>query len=280
MSGIICWPCSISAISALCNGKTSSTRIRRRTCHSQIATHDEFDREDAFGRVFFNFIKTGRTSYGYQDPVKSVASDDRSGKPVQPSQPDYTQEDMVDLGLLKSGKVELRSTIDRGNLRKFLGIHWRKLTLIVENIFSAGRRILQGTKRLFTIERGNRVSASPRTGLFRKFRHGQWRSRICEQSQRPSAKKTEKNVERCRVRWWTFNNMGNVHGCDDESGDIHGREFLNYSKCCQESWKSHFETDVRCHNAVGEQSGRNQLPGQNSVVKEFLDTSVINWRRT
>ena len=42
-----------------CNGKTSSTRIRRRTCHSQIATHDEFDREDAFGRVFFNFIKPG-----------------------------------------------------------------------------------------------------------------------------------------------------------------------------------------------------------------------------
>ena len=32
--------------------------IRRRTCHSQIATYDEFDREDAFGRVFFNFITT------------------------------------------------------------------------------------------------------------------------------------------------------------------------------------------------------------------------------
>ena len=30
---------------------TSSTRIRRRTCHSQIETYDEFDREDAFGRV-------------------------------------------------------------------------------------------------------------------------------------------------------------------------------------------------------------------------------------
>ena len=42
-----------------CDGKTSSTRIRRRTCHSQIATHDEFDRENAFGRVFFNFIKPG-----------------------------------------------------------------------------------------------------------------------------------------------------------------------------------------------------------------------------
>ena len=35
----------------------------------------------------------GRTSYGYQDPGKSVASDDRMGKPVQPSRPDYTQED-------------------------------------------------------------------------------------------------------------------------------------------------------------------------------------------
>ena len=28
---------------------------------------------------------------------------------------------MVDLGLLKSGKVELQSPIGRGNLRKFLG---------------------------------------------------------------------------------------------------------------------------------------------------------------
>ena len=34
---------------------------------------------------------------------------------------------MVDLGLLKSGKVELQSTIDRGNLRIFLGIHCKKV---------------------------------------------------------------------------------------------------------------------------------------------------------
>ena len=42
-----------------CDGKTSSTRIRRRTCHSQIATHDEFDRKNAFGRVFFSLMKPG-----------------------------------------------------------------------------------------------------------------------------------------------------------------------------------------------------------------------------
>ena len=35
-------------VSHLSSNKTSSTRIKRRTCHSQIATHDEFDREDAF----------------------------------------------------------------------------------------------------------------------------------------------------------------------------------------------------------------------------------------
>ena len=39
------------------DGETSSTRIRRRTCHSQITTYDEFDRKDAFVRVFFSFIK-------------------------------------------------------------------------------------------------------------------------------------------------------------------------------------------------------------------------------
>ena len=35
----------------------------------------------------------GRTSYGYQDRGKSVPSDDRTGKPVQPSPPGYSKED-------------------------------------------------------------------------------------------------------------------------------------------------------------------------------------------
>ena len=42
-----------------CNGKTSSTRIRRRIYHSQIETYDEFNSENAFDRVVFNFIKPG-----------------------------------------------------------------------------------------------------------------------------------------------------------------------------------------------------------------------------
>ena len=35
----------------------------------------------------------GITSYGYQDPGKSVASDDRTEKPVETSRSDYLQED-------------------------------------------------------------------------------------------------------------------------------------------------------------------------------------------
>ena len=34
-----------------------------------------------------------RTSYGYENPGKSVLSDDRSGKPEQPSPPGYSKED-------------------------------------------------------------------------------------------------------------------------------------------------------------------------------------------
>ena len=48
---------------------------------------------------------------------------------------------MVNLGLLKSGKVELRSTIDQGNLGKLLKIYCKKLPLIVKNLFSTEMRI-------------------------------------------------------------------------------------------------------------------------------------------
>ena len=39
---------------------------------------------------------------------------------------------MIVLGLLKSGKVMLRRTIDRGNLTKLLGMRCNKFVLIME----------------------------------------------------------------------------------------------------------------------------------------------------
>ena len=44
----------------------------------------------------------------------------------------------------------------------------------------------------------------------------------------------------------------NVHGCDDECGDIHGKEFRGYSKFHHEFQKSHFEAHVRHHITIGE----------------------------
>ena len=74
---------------------------------------------------------------------------------------------MVDLGLLKSGKVELQSTIDRGNLREFLGIHCKKLTLTVRNLFSAGHAHSARYGELIHDRTGKPVSVHlQRTGLF------------------------------------------------------------------------------------------------------------------
>ena len=81
----------------------------------------------------------GRTSYGYQDPGKSDAGDDWGnlrGRHHQVIQ----KRIMVDLRLLKSGKVGLRRTIDQGNLRKLLRMRCNKFVLITETLFSTEMR--------------------------------------------------------------------------------------------------------------------------------------------
>ena len=53
---------------------------------------------------------------------KSVASDDRSGKPENPSPPGYSKEEYGRSWSSQEWKVGLRRTIDQGNLRKLLVI--------------------------------------------------------------------------------------------------------------------------------------------------------------
>ena len=95
---------------------------------------------------------------------------------------------------------------------------------------------------------------------------------------RSSEEKTEKNVERCRFGRRAFNNLVNVYGCDDECGDIHGKEFPGYSKFHHEFQRSHFEAHVRHHikKLVGEQEEINNVD-INLLVKTFMETSVIDW---
>ena len=150
----------------------------------------------------------------------------------------------VDFGFVKCGKVEVQSTIDRGNQRKILGIHVEKLTLIVRILFSTGMRILQGTESLFTMEWGHLCWRISKNSLILKISSLHWRNGICKQSQRPSAKQAEKNVEHCSVLCRTFSNMGNVHGYDIECSDISGKEFLIYSKVL--SWIKKVSPWNRC----------------------------------
>ena len=51
-------------------------------------------------------------------------------------------------------------------------------------------------------------------------------------------------------------NLWNVHGCDDECGDINGKEFLNYSKFHQEFHRSHLEENGRHLRTIGERTRR------------------------
>ena len=262
--------------------KTNSTRIRRRTCHSEIATHDEFDREDAFASCLLaTSSDPGMTSLWISRSWKICCKwrYDRKETWELVTHQVIQKRIMVDLGLLKSGKVELRSTIDQGNLRT---TSWdilqnvdphREEPLLGGNAHSAryGETIHDGSEKPETVNHQRR-------GKFRKFRHGQWRSRICEQSQRPSAKQTEKNVERCRVRWRGIQEYGECSWLATmNAGDIHGKEFSQLFKVSSRILK--ISRWNRC--SISPRSWwitrRKFMVWTIHWGKEFLETSVIDW---
>ena len=82
----------------------------------------------------------GRTSYGYQDP---------EGNLINSPQQVIQNWIMTVLGLLKSGKVRLRHTIDQGDLIKLLGVWYNKFVLITETLFSTdqGNLIIPTSKK-------------------------------------------------------------------------------------------------------------------------------------
>ena len=66
----------------------------------------------------------GMTSYRYQDPGKSVAGDDRSGKPDRPSPPGYSQEDY---GRSWSSQEWKSGAVEHDRSGKLEEISWDKL---------------------------------------------------------------------------------------------------------------------------------------------------------
>ena len=88
----------------------------------------------------------GRTSCGYQDPERSVPSDDRTGKLVQPSRPDYTKEDYGRSWSSQEWKSGAAEPDRSGKPEEISWYTMPRLTFIVRNLSSAETRTLQGTE--------------------------------------------------------------------------------------------------------------------------------------
>ena len=167
---------------------------------------------------------------------------------------------MVHLALLKSGKVELRRTIDHGKPEK---TSWDMLQKVVPH---REEPLLDGNAH--SVKYGEMIhdgSVKPEKVNFQEgadsdiFVMGSDAAEFVNQAKRPSAKQTEKIVQRCTIERRTFNNLWNVHGCDDEYDDMHGKEFLNCSKFHHEFQRSHFETNVRHHCESGGRKKRSTI---------------------
>ena len=95
----------------------------------------------------------GKTWYGYQDPGKSVAGDDRSGKLERPSPAGYSKEDYGQSWSSQEWKSGAAEHDRSGKLETTSWDILQKVALILKNLFSAEMRIPQGTERRFTMDR-------------------------------------------------------------------------------------------------------------------------------
>ena len=88
-----------------------------------------------------------RTSYGYQDPGKSVAGDDQPGKPDRPSPPGYSKEDYGQSWSSQEWKSGAAAHDRSGKPEK---TSW---DILQKSCPSSEMRIPQGTKRRVTMDR-------------------------------------------------------------------------------------------------------------------------------
>ena len=166
----------------------------------------------------------GMRWYGSQDPWLQMID---QGNLIDSSQQVIQNWIMTVLGLLKSGKVRLRHTVDQGNLIKLLGMRVQQVRPHHgDTLLDGGPQSVRYGGMLHD-RSGQPDSANPQeVADSETFVMGNDAAEFANKVKRSSAKKTENNVERCRLRRRTFNNLENVYGCDDECGDIHGKEFL------------------------------------------------------
>ena len=242
---------------------------------AKIKAYDEFNIENAFDCVVFNFIKPG-------EDLVWLTIDRRNL--IDSHQQDIQNRIMIFLGLLKSGKVRLRRTIDQGNLMKCLGMRCNKFA---SSWRTSSRRkcAIRKVRREFMMDRGNLIVIITKKRQIPKF--SSWT--VTQQNLWIKQEiKCETDTKPCRtLQGRTFNNSGNGYG-SDECGDIHGKEFRGYSKFHHEFQRSHLEENVRHHiqKLVSEQDEIYNVDkiqwAKNSGKQLSLigDETVINLQRT
>ena len=171
-------------------------------------------------------MKPGGTSHGYQDPGESVVVDDRSGQPDRLSPAGCSKLDYGRSWSSQEWKSEVTAHDRSGKPDK---ISWNEVQQVRAHHEDG---LLDGNAQ--SVRYGEMIhdgSGQPDSVNYQEeaesetFVMGSDAAEFVNESKRSSAKKTQKNVERCRFLRRTFNNLVNVHGCDDECGDIHGKEF-------------------------------------------------------
>ena len=155
---------------------------------------------------------------GNQDPGKSVVEDDRSGQPDRLFSAGYSKSDYGRSWSSQEWKSEVTAHDRLGKPDKTSWNH--------------GDALLDGGPH--SVRYGGMFhdrSGQPDSANYQEEAHSEtfvMRSDAAEFANKVKdlVRKRQKNVERCRHRRRTFNNLENVYGCDDECGDIHGKEFL------------------------------------------------------
>ena len=134
-----------------CNGEAISTRFRRITSHSKIATYDESYCQDAIVRVVLDFSKPGEEKLRKSRSMEF--KEDRSGRPDKGtdlfeasdhyyheqfmesfSSTDYSKLDYDRAWSSQEWTAEVRRTIDQCNLVKLHGEWYNKFVLITQSV--------------------------------------------------------------------------------------------------------------------------------------------------
>ena len=229
---------------------------------------------------------SGKTWYGYQDPGKSVVVDDRSGQPERPSPAGYSKEDYGRSWSSQEWKSGAAAHDRSGKPEK---TSWNAMQqvrphheepLLDGNAHSVryGEMIHDGSGKL---DKVNSQEGADSETFVMGSDAAEFVNKVKDQVRK--RQKRMSNVadsgEEHSISWRMFmaatmnaatfmgknfstiqsfvmnsrdlNKLENVHGCNDECGDIHGKEFLNYSKFRHEFQRSHFEANVRHHIKIG-----------------------------